>query len=79
MGNKNIGFDYDSNADVLYASIGNPKDSYALEVSDGIDLLLDPVTNDLTGFVIIDYMARIERGLLKQVPRFEDIQLPTYS
>lgn len=74
-----INFHYDQEVDVLYASIGKPKPATSVEQNDGTLIRVDPHSNKVVGFTVINYMYRIKKGLLKTVPGFENIQLPIYK
>ena len=73
-----INFHYDSDVDILYASMGVPKPAASVEKGNGTILRIDPVTGDLVGFTVIHYMERIKSGLLDSIPGFEGIELPIY-
>lgn len=50
----NIEFDYDSEADVLYITLGSPEPSYCEEVDDVLLVERGMFSNDITGFRILD-------------------------
>lgn len=72
-------FDYDFEDDILDLYIEKPVPAKSLEMGNGILIRINPDTNEIVGFTIIDYEWRKEKGLLKQIPYFEDIQLPEYK
>ena len=51
-------FDYDRNADVLYAFIDVPRPTKSIEEEDVV-LRIDP-TGKLVGFTIVDFIKRFE-------------------
>lgn len=75
---KNIVFNYDSEVDVLYAHVGEPRKGKVVFDEEGIVIKVDPKTNEFVGFTITNYMKRINRGLIKSIPNFENVKLPTY-
>lgn len=76
--NNKINFHYDTEVDVLYASIGKPKPAKSIEKGNGTLIRIDPNNGEIVGFTVIDYMYRIKKGLIKSIPEFEDIELPMY-
>lgn len=73
-----IQFNYDHESDVLYGNIGKPKSGIADEKGNGIAIKYDVVSGEPIGFIVIDYMKRINRNMIKSIPEFEDVQLPQY-
>ncbi|MEW6194450.1 MAG: hypothetical protein AB1521_04735 [Bacteroidota bacterium] len=71
-------FHYDEISDVLYAIVGKKRNTVSKEKGNGITLRLDPITNEIVGFIIIDYKQRREKKLLKAIPSFEKVALPIY-
>lgn len=49
---------YDSEADVLYISFGEPRPSYSEDFEEGIYLRYDMETDELTGVTILDFAKR---------------------
>lgn len=76
---KKITFNYDNEADVLYASLGKPKPAKSIDKENGIILRVDPNSGEYIGFTIINYMARKSSGKLKKVPHFHNLELPHYN
>ncbi len=61
---NNLQYFFDKDADVLYVSKGDPKaDVESEEVGDGIIARLDPVTREIVGFTILNFLKRTEQGL----------------
>lgn len=73
---KIVKFDYDKEADVLYAYIGKPRTAYCEETLEGILIRRDPKTNRVVGFTIINYSRKKARGQLGSIPHFPSITLP---
>jgi uncharacterized protein YuzE len=74
-----MNFDYDYEQDVLYASVGEPQKATTIYEGNGVLLRVNSDTNDVIGFTVLNYMARIEAGLLKEIKYFEQIELPKYE
>ena len=74
-----ISFHYDSEADILYASVGKPKPAKSIDFPNGIVLRIDPTSGNYVGFTIINYMARKKSGSIKKIPHFSSVELPIYS
>jgi len=52
---KQITFDYDKEADVLYISFGEPKEAIAEEVGN-IGVRIDEKTKEIVGLTIIEFL-----------------------
>ena len=74
---KQINFQYDKLADVLYALIGQPEDSIFEEVMDGIYLRFNRITKKPEGFVIVNYSQQKNRGKTEKIPHFTGIKIPS--
>ena len=61
---NNLQYFFDREADILYVSKGDPRaDVESEEVGDGIIARLDPVTREIVGFTILNFLKRTEEGL----------------
>ena len=61
---NNLQYFFDREADILYVSKGDSKaDVESEEVGDGIIARLDPVTREIVGFTILNFLKRSEQGL----------------
>lgn len=61
---SNLQYFFDREADVLYVSKGAPRaDVESEEVGDGVIARLDPVTKEVVGFTILNFLKRTEQGL----------------
>jgi uncharacterized protein YuzE len=64
-----LNFLYDQGADVLYVSKGHPIYSDYVELNDDIILRLDPATQEVVGFTIVDFVGRFtQKALPLSVP-----------
>lgn len=50
---KNVSWEYDEGADVLYISFGAPKKALGMDLGSGIVVRYDEKTGDLVGFTIV--------------------------
>lgn len=50
---KNVSWEYDEGADVLYISFGVPKKALGMDLGSGIVVRYDEKTGDLVGFTIV--------------------------
>ncbi|HFE64727.1 MAG TPA: DUF2283 domain-containing protein [Caldithrix sp.] len=55
---KNLQWDYDAEADVLYISIGKPRKAEGVDIGEGTIVRVDPDTNEIVGFTIINPLGR---------------------
>lgn len=53
--NTDLRINYDEDADVLYASFGEPKMAVSKEVEDGKFVRFDPFTDEIVGVTILDF------------------------
>jgi uncharacterized protein YuzE len=74
-----ITYSYDKFGDVLYSHVNKPRAEKTIEMDNGIHIHIDPHTNKVVGFTIQDYCKRYSRGMIKQVPYFEDYKLPNLA
>jgi len=55
---KELKFKYDRDVDVLYCSFGDPRPAISVEVDDGVVLRLEPDTEEVIAFTIVDFFKR---------------------
>lgn len=60
--------DHDKDNDVLYIGIGDRSNSYGDEEEEGIILLRDIDTEELTGVTILDFLYRYKHKKLDGIP-----------
>lgn len=78
MAKEPLNLFYDRKGDVLYISLGSPKEAISKEVNDDILVRVQPDTEKIVGFTILNFAERF--GDLKKeqfVPikaRFESIE-----
>lgn len=56
--NKQLNFLYDKDADVLYVSLGKPAYTDYQEIGENLILRLDPETESIVGFTVLDFIAQ---------------------
>jgi uncharacterized protein YuzE len=49
---------YDATADVLYCSLGEPRDAISEETEEGVVVRKDPETDQIVGMTVIDFAKR---------------------
>lgn len=49
---------YDAKNDVLYCSLGEPREAYSLEMEDGVFARLDADTDATVGVTVIDFYKK---------------------
>lgn len=52
---------YDWEEDILYVTVGESREAIALEAGEGILIRIDPESDEVVGFTIIDFVARFKR------------------
>lgn len=58
-----INWDYDEEADVLYLSLGEPKQAVGVDIGEGVVLRYDQTSNQLVGLTLIGLRARLLKEL----------------
>ena len=58
-----IDWDYDEEADVLYLSLGEPRQALGIDVGDGVVLRYDEAAKEVVGLTLIGLRARLLREL----------------
>ncbi len=72
-----ITFDYDADADVLYAIVGSPKESIYDAMGGGVYVRQDSTTKQYTGFLILAYAKQLKVGRVFVIPHFKNVNIPT--
>lgn len=60
---ERLSWEYDDEADVLYISIGKPKPAEGVDIGEGTIVRIDPKTNEVIGFTLINLSKRILKSL----------------
>ncbi len=61
---KNLNWEYDDEADVLYISICEPKPAEGFDIGEGLIARVHPETKELVGLTIIGLSEKILRELM---------------
>ena len=54
-----IDWEYDEDADVLYLSVGTPKQAVGVDIGSGIVVRYDEVNNEVVGLTVLGLRARV--------------------
>lgn len=68
MEKKQLRFFFDKIGDVLDVSIGKPKKAISREIGDDILVRVDPDTDEVIGFTILNFEKRFEHGKPELIP-----------
>lgn len=61
--------DYDSRFDTLYVAVGDKSNSYGDEDLEGIILMRDMETDDITGFTVLSFFRKLSLKALPKLPQ----------
>lgn len=59
-------WEYDGEADVLYISLGKPKEATGIDIGDGVIVRYDESKGEVVGITILGLRERLERFLQEQ-------------
>ncbi len=62
---SNLDWEYDAEADVLYISVGKPREAEGMDIGEGTIARLDPQTREVVGLTIIGLRQRMINALEK--------------
>ena len=65
LGKLDVG--YDQEADVLYVSLGKPREGVSVEVDEGTFIRIDPYTDEIVGITILDFKQRYMPSSVKSI------------
>lgn len=77
MAKEKVTFDYDADADVLYATVGSPKECTYDAMGGGVYIRRDSTTKQFTGFMILKYLKQLGLGKKFSIPHFEHVGIPS--
>jgi uncharacterized protein YuzE len=60
---KNLNWDYDEDADVLYLSIGEPQPALGMDIGEGVVVRYNEQTRNVVGLTIIGMKEKILAAL----------------
>ena len=55
--------EYDSDADILYISVGAPRPALGVDIGDGLVVRFDEARREVAGLTIIGFRERLARSL----------------
>ena len=64
---KDLNWEYDAEADVLYISVGEPRNAEGIDIGEGIIARVDPKTMEIIGLTIIGLNQRVLKNLEKKI------------
>ena len=64
---KDLNWEYDAEADVLYISVGKPRNAEGIDIGEGIIARVDPQTMEIIGLTIIGLNQRVLKNLEKNI------------
>lgn len=59
---------YDPEADVLYMSEGNPRETVCQLLDDGVIVRKDLSTKKVVGFTIVDFVSHFSKAMPQSIP-----------
>lgn len=62
---KDLNWEYDAEADVLYISVGEPRNAERMDIGEGIIARVEPQTMEVVGLTIIGLRQRMLNALEK--------------
>ena len=71
---KGVFLNYDTENDVLYFHFDKPKEAVSKEIADGVFVRVDPNTDEVVGFTILDLSKKsLEDRGLRVIPTEGDL------
>lgn len=58
-----VEWDYDEEADVLYLSVGRPRQAVGIDIGEGVVVRFDEQVNEVVGLTVLGLRSRLLRGL----------------
>ena len=58
-----LSWDYDGGADVLYISLGKPREAVGIDIGDGVIVRYDEAKGEVVGITILGLRDRLEQFL----------------
>lgn len=65
MAKKGLRFAYDKEGDILDISVGTPREAISNEIADDFFVRIDPRTNEIVGFSILNFEKAVGRKKAK--------------
>ena len=67
---KDMIWDYDADADVLYITLGEPKNAEGIDIGEGTIIRMEPGSQEIVGITIINPVHRTLSSLKDKPPSF---------
>jgi len=74
-----VNYDYDKEADILYISLGKPKEAICVEKETGILFRVDPFRDKVVGITVVDVKKKFHSLSKQTVEKFTQKQLEKYA
>ena len=74
-----MNYDYDKKADVLYISLGKPKEAICVEKEAGILLRVDPFKDKVVGITVVNVKEKVPSLSKQNIEKFTQKQLEKYA
>lgn len=58
-----VSWEYDEEADVLYLSLGEPREAVGMDIGEGVILRYDETRKEVVGLTVLGLRARLLKGL----------------
>ena len=62
-GKPSLNWEYDEEADVLYISVGKPREAVGVDIGEGVVVRFDDKKKEVVGLTIIGFRNRTLQGL----------------
>lgn len=62
-GKPSLNWEYDEEADVLYISVGKPREAVGVDIGEGVVVRFDDKKKEVVGLTIIGFRSRTLEGL----------------
>jgi uncharacterized protein YuzE len=60
---RNLEWDYDEEADVLYLSVGKPENALGVDIGEGLVVRMDAAEKEVVGLTVVGLRSRIMKSL----------------
>lgn len=69
---KDIDWQYDEDADVLYLSIGTPRQAVGIDIREGVIVRMDEPNKEVVGITVVGLRSRLLKNLTNDQVRPSD-------
>lgn len=60
---ENLNWDYDEEADVLYLSVGKPREAVGVDIGEGLVVRMDAGEKEVVGLTVVGLRSRLLKSL----------------